>query len=88
VATISASVDKEQFERETVYVIGAYKAIFRTYDYVNFNAHPEALEDYLAINLNAAWRKANAYYTKLNASPAYYSATCLYLYYRNYCLNS
>jgi hypothetical protein len=36
------------------YVIGAYEAILRTYDHVDFNAHPEALEDYLAINLNAA----------------------------------
>jgi hypothetical protein len=36
------------------YVIGAYKAILRTYDHVDFNAHPEAPEDHLAINLNAA----------------------------------
>jgi hypothetical protein len=36
------------------YVIRAYEAILRTYDYVNFNAHPKALEDHLAINLNAA----------------------------------
>ena len=35
------------------YVIRAYKAILRTYDHVNFNAYPKALEDYLAINLNA-----------------------------------
>ncbi|KAI0570356.1 Dimer-Tnp-hAT domain-containing protein [Pyrenophora tritici-repentis] len=70
------------------YVIGAYEAMLRTYDHVNFNAHTEAPEDHLAINFNAAWRKANAYYTKLDASPAYYSATCLHPYYKNYCSNS
>jgi hypothetical protein len=70
------------------YVIGAYEAILRTYNHVDFNAHPEAPEDHLAINLNSAWRKANAYYAKLDASPAYYSATCLHLYYKNYCSNS
>ncbi|RYN15529.1 hypothetical protein AA0113_g12768 [Alternaria arborescens] len=70
------------------YVIGAYEAILRTYDHVDFNVHPEAPEDHLAINLNAAWRKANDYYTKLDASPAYYSATCLHPYYKNYCSNS
>jgi hypothetical protein len=36
------------------YVIRAYEAILRTYNYVNFNAYSKALEDYLAINLNAA----------------------------------
>jgi hypothetical protein len=36
------------------YVDRAYKAILRTYNYVNFNAYPKALEDYLAINLNTA----------------------------------
>ena len=36
------------------YVIRAYEAILRTYNNVDFNAHPKALEDYLAINLNAA----------------------------------
>jgi hypothetical protein len=36
------------------YVIRANKVILRTYNYVNFNTYPKALEDYLAINLNAA----------------------------------
>jgi hypothetical protein len=36
------------------YVIRAYEAILRTYNHVDFNAYPKALEDYLAINLNAA----------------------------------
>jgi hypothetical protein len=55
------------------YILGAYEAILRTYDHVNFNAHAEAPKDHLAINLKAAWRKATACYTKLNASPAYYA---------------
>jgi hypothetical protein len=36
------------------YVIRANKVILRTYNYVNFNTYPKALEDYLTINLNAA----------------------------------
>jgi hypothetical protein len=35
------------------YVLRAYEAILRTYDHVDFNAYPKALEDYLAINLKA-----------------------------------
>jgi hypothetical protein len=62
--------------------------MLRTYDHVNFNAHTVAPEDHLAINLNAAWRKASTYYTKLDALPAYYKATCLHPYHKNYCSNS
>ena len=36
------------------YILRAYKAILRTYNYVNFNAYPKALKDYLIINLKAA----------------------------------
>jgi hypothetical protein len=36
------------------YVLRANKVILRTYNYVNFNTYPKALEDYLTINLNAA----------------------------------
>ncbi|KAA8611567.1 hypothetical protein PtrV1_13443 [Pyrenophora tritici-repentis] len=43
---------------------------------------------HLTINLKAAWRKADAYYLKLDDSPAYYVAVCLYLYYKHYCENS
>jgi hypothetical protein len=70
------------------YVLGAYEAILRTYDHIDFNAHPEAPEDHLAINLKAAWLKATSYYSKLDLSPAYYSAVCLHPYYKNYCANS
>lgn len=58
------------------------------YEHVDFNAHAEAPEDHLAINLKAAWRKANDYYTKLDDSPAYYAATCLHPYYKYYCEHS
>ena len=70
------------------YVLGAYEAILGTYDHVDFSAYHEPPEDHLAINLKAAWRKVTAYYTKLDALPAYYNATCLYPYYKKYCSNS
>jgi hypothetical protein len=40
------------------------------------------------INIKAAWRKADDYYTKLDDSPAYYAAVCLHPYYKYYCDNS
>ncbi|KAF7445775.1 hypothetical protein A1F99_090660 [Pyrenophora tritici-repentis] len=55
---------------------------------VNFNAHNEAPEDHLHINLRAAWNKADAYYNKLDDSPVYYAATCLHPLYKYYCENS
>jgi hypothetical protein len=58
------------------------------YEDVDFNAHTEAPEDHLAINLKAAWRKADRYYSKLDDSPAYYAAVCLHPYYKHYCENS
>jgi hypothetical protein len=58
------------------------------YKHVDYNAHAEAPEDQLAINLRAAWRKANEYYSKLDDSPAYYTAVCLHPYYKHYCNNS
>ena len=36
------------------YVLRAYEAVLRTYNYVNFNAYSKTLEDYLIINLKAA----------------------------------
>jgi hypothetical protein len=45
-------------------------------------------EDYLYVNLRAAWSKANDYFNKLNNLPVYYAAVCLYLYYKYYCENS
>ncbi|RYO04899.1 hypothetical protein AA0121_g12589 [Alternaria tenuissima] len=55
---------------------------------VDFNAHNEAPEDHLHINLRAAWKKADAYYNKLDDSPIYYAATCLHPLYKYYCENS
>jgi hypothetical protein len=60
----------------------------QTYEDVDFNAHDEAPEDHIKINLNAAWRKGNEYYNKLDDSPVYYAAVCLHPYYKYYCENS
>ncbi|KAG9385224.1 Dimer-Tnp-hAT domain containing protein [Pyrenophora tritici-repentis] len=57
----------------------------RPFEHVDFNAHAEAPEDHLNVNLRAAWSKANDYYNKLDDSPAYYAAVCLHPYYKNYC---
>ncbi|KAI1523728.1 Dimer-Tnp-hAT domain containing protein [Pyrenophora tritici-repentis] len=62
-----------------------YEQRVKVYEAVNYNAHDEAPEDHLAINLRAAWAKANEYYTKLDDSPAYYAATILHPYYKHYC---
>lgn len=67
------------------YILSKLEAQTRLYEHVDFNAHPEAPEDHLNVNLRAAWLKANDYYTKLDASPAYYAAVCLHPYYKNYC---
>ena len=45
---------------------------------------PNAVEDYLAINLRAAVAKLQLYYNKLSKSPTYYAAIVLYLHYCNY----
>jgi hypothetical protein len=37
------------------------------------------------INLRAAWTKASEYYTKLDDTPVYYTATILHPYYKTYC---
>jgi hypothetical protein len=47
------------------YLLGALEISAKPFEHVNFNAHAEAPEDHLVINLKAAWRKANEYYTKL-----------------------
>lgn len=68
-------------------ILRTYEAILEPYNSVNFNAN-SAPEDYLAINLRAAWAKLNKYYSKLDHSPMYYAACCLHPYYKNYCANS
>ncbi|KAI1664628.1 hypothetical protein L13192_10747 [Pyrenophora tritici-repentis] len=50
------------------YLLGALESRYRQYEHVNFDAHHEAPEDHLAINLKAAWVKANSYYLKLDNS--------------------
>jgi hypothetical protein len=70
------------------YLLNALESSAKPFEQVNFNAHAEAPEDHLVINLKAAWRKANDYYTKLDDSPAYYASVCLHPYYNYYCDNS
>lgn len=67
------------------YVLSQLEDQARPFEQVDFNAHPEAPEDHLKVNLLAAWAKANDYYSKLDASPAYYAAVCLHPYYKTYC---
>jgi hypothetical protein len=55
------------------------------YEAVNYNEHDESPEDHIAINLRAAWQKADNYYSKLDNSPAYYAATILHQMYKYYC---
>jgi hypothetical protein len=70
------------------YLLNELETLLLLYSNVDFNAHADAPEDHLTIDLKAAWRKANKYYVKLNRSPAYYAAVCLHLYYKFYCDNS
>jgi hypothetical protein len=67
------------------YILSYYEQRVKAYKAVNYNAHDEAPENYLAVNLCAAWAKANEYYTKLDDSPAYYAPTILHPYYKTYC---
>jgi hypothetical protein len=48
------------------YILNALESLALPYAHVDFDSHPKAPEDYLAINLKAAWRKANTYYKKLD----------------------
>jgi hypothetical protein len=70
------------------YLLGSLEHSAKPFEHVDFNAHAEAPKDYLIINLRAALRKANDYFTKLDDSPAYYAAVCLHPYYKYYCDNS
>jgi hypothetical protein len=67
------------------YILTYYEQRVKAYEAVDYNAHEEAPEDHLPINLRAAWAKASQYYSKLDHSPAYYAATMLHPYYKNYC---
>jgi hypothetical protein len=67
------------------YILTYYEQRVKAYKSVDYNAHNEAPEDHLPINLHAAWAKASDYYNKLNLSPAYYAATLLHPRYKTYC---
>ena len=56
-----------------------------SYDDVVHDAHGEAPEDHLAINLRAALLKAREYYNKLDETPAHYAATILQPRFKYYC---
>ncbi|KAI1569536.1 Dimer-Tnp-hAT domain containing protein [Pyrenophora tritici-repentis] len=67
------------------YILSYYEQRVKAYEAVDYNAHDEAPEDHLAINLCAVWAKISEYYAKLDDSPAYYAATILHPYYKTYC---
>lgn len=89
----------KRFEGRSEYSFGAIAEVIPTfeflltqlearllhYDRVVHDAHDEAPEDHLPINLRAALLKANEYYAKLDDSPAYYAATILHPRYKHYC---
>ena len=68
-------------------ILSSFEERIESYSGVNYN-EPGALEDYIAINLRAAWAKANEYFSKLDDSPAYYAATSLHPAYKHYCDNA
>jgi hypothetical protein len=70
------------------YLLGELETRCQQFSHVDFDAHPEAPEDHFAINLKAAWSKADHYYSKLDESPVYYAACCLHPRYKYYCKNS
>lgn len=76
-----------QKQRQRCTVLNCLEEYLQLYGDVDFNAHREALEDPLKINPNAAWRKADGYDSKLDATPINYVAICLYLYYSYYSEN-
>jgi hypothetical protein len=70
------------------YLLAELESRAEQYQHVQYNAHRDAPEDHVAINLRAAWDKANEYYSKLDDSPVYYTAVCLHPYYKHYCEKS
>jgi len=68
-------------------ILSSYEERVESYSSVNYN-EPSAPEDHIAINLRAAWAKANEYFIKLDDSPAYYAATSLHPAYKHYCDNA
>jgi hypothetical protein len=68
-------------------ILSSYEERVESYSGVNYD-EPGAPEDHIAINLRAAWAKANEYFVKLDDSPAYYAATSLHPAYKHYCDNA
>jgi hypothetical protein len=66
------------------YLLREFEQRYKPYELVDYEA-TSAPKDHLAINLKAAWAKLNRYYQKLDESPVYYAACCLYPYYKQYC---
>jgi hypothetical protein len=67
------------------YLLTYYEQRVNAYKAVNYNKHNELPEDHIAINLRAAWQKANDYYSKLDDLPASYATTVLHPMYKYYC---
>jgi hypothetical protein len=68
-------------------ILSSYMERVESYSGVSYDK-PGTPEDHIAINLRAAWVKANEYLVKLDDSPTYYAATSLHLTYKNYCGNA
>lgn len=66
-------------------LLSKFEEKLQNYDAVDHCQHNEAPEDHLAINLRAALVKARSYYSKLDHSPAYYTATILHPRYKSFC---
>jgi hypothetical protein len=67
------------------YTLSYYKQPVKAYETVDYNAHNEAPEDHLAINLRTEWATISEYYTKLDNLLAYYAASIPHPYYQTYC---
>jgi hypothetical protein len=67
------------------YLLSVLESRLQSYKDVIHDAHEEAPEDHLAINLRAAIVKTREYYNKFDLSPAYYAAIILYPRYKYYC---
>jgi hypothetical protein len=67
------------------YLLSELESRLQSYEDVAHDAHKDAPEDHLAINLRAVLLKAREYYNKFDLSPAYYAATILHPRYKTYC---
>lgn len=67
------------------YVYNRLQDVLKGMEKARYNAHDEAPEDHLHINLSNAILTAEQYYQKLDDSPAYYAATLLHPRLKHYC---